>query len=309
MANPDYQQQFTGTYQERRARAGEKSSLILDFLWKETYSDTKTLSALLGLGGQATKLALNKLVDRGLLAGVMLSPLGFGAPTKYWGITRAGLILHRGEEAVLDCRAKHFLPSMVNAVTVRHKLAIQKAIINRGMVYRSAYFFKWGEHSSMFKNENFGYENPHHLYALRGVEQSSNLSKIKKKPVNIPDLILNIGVGVAVEVELNIKATKRYAAIFEGHYRNFKQLGLYDGVIYVLPTEKDRERFELILESVFKKALDDGFLRFFRGSVFFTSFEMLEGVREQPKNGAEDAMWQKHLDSLGNRDEYPLKRI
>jgi hypothetical protein len=308
MANPDYQQQFTGTYQERRARAGEKSSLILDFLWKETYSDTKTLSALLGLGGQATKLALTKLVDHGRITGVMLSPLGFGAPTKYWGITRAGLILHRGEGAVMDCRAKHFQPSMVNAVTVRHKLAIQRAIINRAMVYRSAHFFKWGEHSSA-AHEVFGYENPNHLYALRGVEQSSNLSKIKKKPVNIPDLILNIGVGVAVEVELNIKATKRYTAIFEGHYRNFKQLGLYDRVIYVLPTEKDRERFELITENQFGNSLDDGFLKFFREGVYFTSFEVLGGVQEQPENDAEDAMWQKHLDDLASRDEYPLNRI
>jgi hypothetical protein len=308
MANPDYQQQFTGTYQERRARAGEKSSLILDFLWKETYSDTKTLSALLGLGGQATKLALNKLVDQGRITGVMLSPLGFGAPIKYWGITRAGLILHRGEGAVMDCRAKHFQPSMVNAVTVRHKLAIQRAIINRAMVYRSAHFFKWGEHSSA-AHEGFGYENPNHLYALRGVEQSSNLSNIKNKPVNIPDLFLNIGAGVAVEVELNIKATKRYTAIFDGHYRNFKQLGLYERVIYVLPTEKDRERFELIIESVFKKALDDGFLKFFNEGVLFTSFEVLGGAQEQPKNDAEDAMWQKHLDHLVSRDEYPLNHI
>lgn len=301
MANPDYQQQFTGTYQERRARAGEKSRLILDFLWKETYSDTKTLSALLGLGGQATKLALNKLVDQGSITGVMLSPLGFGAPTKYWGITRAGLILHRDEGAVMNCRAKHFQPSMVNAVTVRHKLAIQRAIINRAMVYRSANFFKWGGHSSA-GHEGFGYENPNHLYALHGVKQSSNLSKIKKKPVNIPDLFFNIGAGVAVEIELNIKATKRYTAIFEGHYRNFKQLGLYDRVIYVLPTEKDRERFELIIKSVFKKVLSDGFLKFFNEGVLFTSFEELE----QPENDEEDAMWQEHLDHLVSRDEYPF---
>jgi hypothetical protein len=80
-------------------------------------------------------------------------------------------------------------------------------------------------------------------------------------------------------------------------------------VIYVLPTEKDRERFELITEKLFKNSLDDGFLKFFRGGVYFTSFEVLEGTQEQPENDAEDVMWQKHLDDLGGRDEYPLNHI
>jgi hypothetical protein len=276
MAYAGFREHFIGgTLKERRARKEEKSNLLLNFLVKETYSDTATLAELLGISKQTTTAALKNLVERELVMGVII-PLG---GTKYWGITRQGILL---AEQILGIgepgNIKHFVPSMFSDVTKRHKLAVQKAIIRKEAILKR--FWK----SDVVDEGQINFENPYQYLFHRGVKQPPNFSKlrVKEKPVS-PDSIFTLTstsgvVAVAVEVELSIKAKARYALIFAGHWRNYRQGNLYNGVIYVFETKKAVKGFrENILNPLIERTLEgDNFVEFLKTRVRLISFEGLE---------------------------------
>jgi hypothetical protein len=280
MAYAGFREHFIGgTLKERRARKEEKSNLLLNFLVKETYSDTATLAELLGISKQTTTAALKNLVERELVMGVII-PVG---GTKYWGITRQGILL---AEQILGIgepgNIKHFVPSMFSDVTKRHKLAVQKAIIRKEAIIKR--FWK-GE---VVDEGRINFENPYQYLLHRGVKQPPNFSKlrVKEKPV-FPDSIFTLTstsgiLAVAVEVELSIKAKARYAAIFAGHWRNYKQGSLYNGVIYVFETKKSAKSFrENILNPLIERTLEgDKFVEFLQSRVRLTSFEALTTSRD-----------------------------
>lgn len=278
MAYAGYREHFIGgTLKERRARKEEKFNELLKFLVKETYSDTATLALLLGISKQTTTAALKNLVDKGLVLGVII-PVG---GTKYWGITRLGILFSQEFgflEGVESVNIKHFVPSMVNEVTKRHKLAVQKAIINKKLILKR--FLKGG----MVDAGRLNFENPY-VYMLRNdVKQTPNFSKAKNKEKTVfPDSIFTLRLAseflaVAVEVELSIKAKARYKAIFTGHWRNYRQKNLYSVVIYVFETKKEAKSFrENILNPLIENTLEGGnFIEFLQNRVRLTSFEGLE---------------------------------
>lgn len=277
MAYAGYREHFIGgTLKERRARKEEKSNLLLNFLVKETYADTATLAELLGISKQTATAALKNLVDRGVVVGVIIESGG----TKYWGITRQGILLAcetiRGIGEVDGI--KHFVPSMFSDVTKRHKLAVQKAIIYKELVLKQ--FFK----GDVVDAGQLNFENPYHHLLRSDVKQIPNFSKAKnKEKLVFPDSIFTLSraskiLAVAVEVELSIKAKARYKAIFIGHWRNYSQRSLYSGVVYVFETKKAVKSFrENILNPLIENTLaGDNFIEFLQNRVRLTSFEGLE---------------------------------
>jgi hypothetical protein len=60
MANLDYEKYFGKSRAENYAKAQLKKELILKFLYEETFSDSRTLAALLDLGTQSTNQTLVK---------------------------------------------------------------------------------------------------------------------------------------------------------------------------------------------------------------------------------------------------------
>jgi hypothetical protein len=276
MAYAGYREHFIGgTLKERRARKEEKFNTLLNFLVKETYADTATLAELLGISKQTTTAALKNLVDRGLVMGAII-PVG---GTKYWGITRQGILLAgqiiQGVNEPADI--KHFVPSMFSDATKRHRTAVQKAVIHKAAIMKR--FWK-GE---VVDEGQLNFENPYQYLLHRGVKQPPNFSKLGSKEKTVfPDSIFTVAsasgiLAVAVEVELSIKAKARYKAIFTGHWRNHRQGNLYNGVVYVFETKKAAKSFrENILNPLIERTLEgDKFVEFLQSRVRLTSFEAL----------------------------------
>lgn len=278
MANPEWQKHLAnGTYIERRKRAREKEAQILDFLSIETYSDSMNLALLIGLGVQSAKITLTKMEAKGWLSSAVISLGGRGVGIKYWGITPQGLFEQAEEQSVgRMIYAKHFQPSMVNAITIPHKFSIQTAILQRDAVIATALALKGIYRADYPSRDGIGYVGSWlHYY-----EKDVDLSALNRKKLIIPDVIFKARLGkdfvFAIEVELTIKTTKRYKAIFTGHYRNIRKTGLYNMVIYVLATKKDRLVFNAMINRIFAKELDDQFKEMLSGRVFYTSLEEIK---------------------------------
>lgn len=277
MANAEYGKYLIGgTLKERRARKIEKEHTILNFLVKETYSDTKTLAKLLGLSHGTTTATLRNLVEREWIVGMTIE----GSREKYWGITRQGILLAgevlRGIGESGDI--KQFVPHMVKPSTLPHKLKVQEAIIHREAILKRFW------QSEAVDAGQLNFENPYQYLHDRSVTPLSNVAKSKnKEKMVIPDSIFTLTrasevLAVAVEVELSIKAKARYAEIFKGHWYNYKQRSLYDGVAYVFETKKAAKNFkEKILNPLIESTLvGDNFIEFLQSRVRLTSFEGLE---------------------------------
>jgi hypothetical protein len=287
MANPDWQEHLTGTYKERRARARGKEDQILDFLSVETYSDSKNLALLIGLGVQSTKITLGKMEAKGWLSSAIVALAGRGVGIKYWGITSKGLF-EQAEEQSVDriIYTKHFHPSMVNIVTVPHKFAIQTVILQRDVAIATGLELLKGRSSKNPAKTDIEFTGSWlHYY-----EKNVDLSALNRKKLIVPDLIFKARVGadlvIAVEVELTIKSAKRYKAIYQGHYRNIKN-GLYNAILYVLDTKKDRLVFTAMINRLFAKELDDGIKRMIDGGILYTSLEEIESGHSAVKNAQE----------------------
>lgn len=291
MANPEWQKHLAdGTYIERRVRAREKEAQILDFLSIETYSDSKNLALLIGLGVQSVKITLAKMEAKGWLASAVISLGGRGVGIKYWGITPQGLFEQAEEESVdRVIYAKHFQPSMVNAISMPHKFATQTAILQRDAVIATGLALKGIHRPDFPARDSIGFVSSLLHYRSKDVD----LSAANRKKLIIPDVLFKARVGedlvFAVEVELTIKTAKRYKAIFAGHYRNILRTGLYSVVIYVLATKKERLVFNAMINRIFAKELDDKFKEMLSRAVFYTSLEEIkhgDSVRDNAQDGA-----------------------
>jgi hypothetical protein len=290
MANPEWQEHLSGTYKERRAKARAKEAQILDFLSIETYSDSKNLALLIGLGVQSTKITLAKMEAKGWLTSAVISLGGRGVGIKYWGITPQGLFEQAEEESVdRMIYAKHFQPSMVNAITMPHKFAMQTVILQRDLAIATGMALKGVRRSHFPARDSIGFEGSYLHYHDKDVD----LSALNRKKLIIPDGIFKAHVSedlvVAVEVELTIKTAKRYKAIFAGHYRNVLKAGLYNVVLYVLATKKERMVFNAMINRIFAKELDDKFKEMLSKVVLYTSLEEMKdapSLRVGAKEGA-----------------------
>lgn len=278
MANPEWKKHLAdGTYIERRVRAREKEAQILDFLSIETYSDSKNLALLIGLGVQSAKITLTKMEAKGWLSSAVISLGGRGVGIKYWGITPQGLF-EQAEEQSVDrvIYAKHFQPSMVNVITTPHKFDMQTVILQRDVAIATGIKLKGHLRSNFPTRDSVKFENPWFHYVEKGVD----LSPRNRKSLIVPDAIFKANLGedfvFAVELELTIKTAKRYKAIFAGHYRNILKARLYDLVLYVLATKKERLVFSALIDRIFAKELDDKFKEMLSGRVFYTSLEEIK---------------------------------
>jgi hypothetical protein len=277
MANPEWQEHLAGTYKERRAKARAKEAQILDFLSIETYSDSKNLAMLIGLGVQSTKITLAKMEAKGWLTSAVISLGGRGVGIKYWGVTPQGLFEQAEEESVdRMIYAKHFQPSMVNAITMPHKFAMQTVILQRDLAIATGLALKGVRRSNFPARDSIGFVSSSLHYRDKNVD----LSTLNRKKLIIPDGIFKAHVNedlvVAVEVELTIKTAKRYKAIFAGHYRNVLKAGLYNVVLYVLATKKERLVFNAMINRIFAKELDDRFKEMLSKVVLYTSLEEMK---------------------------------
>jgi hypothetical protein len=277
MANPAWQEHLTGTYNDRRARAREKEEQILDFLSVEIYSDSKNLAVLIGLGVQSAKITLGRMEAKGWLTSAVISLGGRGVGIKYWGITQQGLFEQAEEQSVGRwISGKHFEPSMVNAITITHKFAVQAVILQRDIAIASGLALKGRDLPSLPTKESIIFGSSWLHYDEKDVD----LSALNRKKLVIPDVIFNASLWkdavFAVEVELTIKTVKRYKAIFAGHYRNILKAGLYNAVLYVLGTKKERVVFAAMIDKLFSKELDDKFKEVISKTVFYTSLEEIK---------------------------------
>jgi hypothetical protein len=277
MANPEWQEHLSGTYKERRAKARAKEAQILDFLSIETYSDSKNLALLIGLGVQSTKITLAKMETKGWLTSAVISLGGRGVGIKYWGITPQGLFEQAEEESVdRMIYAKHFQPSMVNAITMPHKFAMQTVILQRDLAIATGMALKGVRRSHFPARDSIGFEGSYLHYHDKDVD----LSALNRKKLIIPDGIFKANLGeelvFAVELELTIKTAKRYKAIFAGHYRNILKAGLYNVVLYVLATKKERLVFNAMINRIFAKELDDKFKEMLSKVALYTSLEEMK---------------------------------
>jgi hypothetical protein len=151
-----------------------------------------------------------------------------------------------------------------------------------GLIYKGV---RWTNYPS---KKNLSYESGWLHYRDKGVD----LSPRNIKKLTIPDIIFKESgendrgrhFVFAVEVELTIKTAKRYKAIFEGHYRNSAKTKLYDVVIYVLATKKDRLVFAAMVERIFAKALDDEIKDFVSKAVLYTSLEEIKALHSAAKD-------------------------
>jgi hypothetical protein len=277
MANKDWQAHLAGTYSDRRAKARAKEGQILDFLSVETYSDSKNLAVLIGLGVQSAKITLGKMETKGWLTSAVISLGGRGVGIKYWGITQQGLFEQAEEQSVGRwVHGKHFEPNMVNAITIPHKFASQAVILQRDIAIASGLVLKGRRMPSLPTKESVIFGSPWLHYDNKNVD----LSALNRKKLITPDIIFNASswkdAVFAVEVELTVKTVKRYKAVFAGHYRNIAKAGLYNAVLYVLGTKKERLVFTAMIDKIFAKELDDKFKEVISKTVFYTSLEEIK---------------------------------
>jgi Mn-dependent DtxR family transcriptional regulator len=277
MANADYGKYFGKSRAENYAKAQLKKELILKFLYEETFSDSQTLAALLGLGTQSTNQTLGKMEAFGILKSYMIDITGTGVTKKYWGITRLGGEFV-GDQLGLDPeQVKVFEKRMVNSVSIKHKLAIQNFIVNRTHALLSA---------SVTAKNHFFWQPVEYMRSMRWIAKKGiDLSALNmRKRLAVPDVFVCYDVNEctftsAVEVELTIKKKLLYKTILRRHLFNIKQ-DINQMVVYVLETEKKKERLKSIIEEVAK--FDPEIREMVSHRFCFISFEGIELSKNLP---------------------------
>lgn len=273
MSNPDYEKHFAGTRAERYAKAKKKRELILRFLFEETFSDSKTLAALLGLGTQSTNQTLGKMELAGILKSYMIDVTGTGVSKKYWGITMQGGELAAYELGFDLAHIKPFEKRMVNAISIRHKLATQHLIVNRNLALGV-----WGEQRLGKKSEYIPASAVRYVRSMRWIESKGiDLSTLNiRKRLAVPDIFIYAREDAvwAVEVELTIKKRALYKTILQRHWFNI-QKGISARVIYVLENEKKCAKLREIIEEVAK--FDPEWVEMVAKRFSFVSFEAMVG--------------------------------
>lgn len=248
MANLDYEKYFGKSRAENYAKAQLKKELILKFLYEETFSDSRTLAALLDLGTQSTNQTLGKMELAGLLKSYMIDITGTGVSKKYWGITTLGGELAAYELRLDPNQIKPFEKRMVNAVSIRHRLATQHLIVNRNLALGV-----WGELRLGKKPVYMPSSDIKYVRSMRWIESKGvDLSVLNiRKRLAVPDIFIYAREDAvwAVEVELTIKKRGLYKTILQRHLFNI-QKGISGRVIYVLETDKKCAKLREIINEV-----------------------------------------------------------
>jgi DNA-binding PadR family transcriptional regulator len=276
MANADFEKHFAGTRAEKYAKARQKERLILQFLCEETYSDSKNLAALIGLGIQSTKITLEKMEQKGLLKSYIVDLNAFGIGKKYWGITQDGEyeswdVLLFSEFDYRKSKVRLFEKRMLSAKTMEHKMATQALILNRAKVLGLI-----GVNTT--ENARIGFIEPERWIASKDGDMP-----LDRKKIAIPDAIFHYGkVAWGVEVELSIKSKERYKATLKRYLFNVKK-GVNTHVLYVLKTKNGRLGFQATIAAIAKSDMD--LAEMVKTRFYFTSFaELTELLGESSGN-------------------------
>jgi hypothetical protein len=274
MANADFEKHFVGTRAERYEKARLKERLILQFLCEETYSDSKNLAILIGLGVQSTKLTLEKMEQKGLLQSCLVDLIDIGVVKKYWGIT------HDGEFAAWDMllysafdyeknKVRIFEKRMLSAKTIAHKMATQEIILNRAKVLELI----GAKH--LLKNSFIQYTE-----SGRWIARKEGDMPLDRKKIALPDVVFHYGNIVwGVEAELSIKSKERYKTTLKRYLFNVKK-GINTHVLYVLKTKNGRIAFKAMLEAVAKSDME--LREMVKTRFFYTSFAELTELLGEP---------------------------
>jgi DNA-binding PadR family transcriptional regulator len=276
MANTDFEKHFSGTRDERYAKARLKERLILGFLCEETYSDSKNLAELIGLGIQSTKQTLEKMEQKGLIKSYIADLIDFGIGKKYWGITQDGEyeawdVLLYSDFDYTKSKVRIFEKRMLSAKTIEHKMATQRLILNRAKVLELIGVKGAG-------NAQIGFTEPERWIASKDGEMP-----LDRKKTAIPDAVFHYGaVALAIETELSIKSKERYKTTLQRYLFNVKK-GVSSHVLFVLKTKNGRIGFQATLEAVAKSDME--LRELVKTRFYFTSFaELTELLGESSGN-------------------------
>lgn len=266
MANADFEKHFAGTRAEKYAKARQKERLILRFLCEETYSDSKNLAVLIGLGVQSTKITLEKMEKKGLIKSYIADLVDFGVGKKYWGITQDGEYASWDELLFSEfdyqkCKVRIFEERMLSAKTIGHKMATQALILNRAKVLGLI-----GVKAT--ENAQIGF-----IGSERWIARKDGDMPLDRKKIAIPDVVFHYSdVAWGIEAELSIKSKERYKAILKRYLFNIKK-GVNTHVLYVLKTKNGRLGFQEMIEVIAKSDMD--LREMVRTRFFYTSFAEL----------------------------------
>jgi DNA-binding PadR family transcriptional regulator len=276
MANTDFEKHFLGTRDERYAKARLKERLILGFLCEETYSDSKNLAELIGLGIQSTKQTLEKMEQKGLIKSYLADLIDFGIGKKYWGITQDGEyeawdVLLYSDFDYTKSKVRIFEKRMLSAKTIGHKMATQRLILNRAKVLELIGVKGAG-------NAQISFTEPERWIASKDGEMP-----LDRKKTAIPDAVFHYGeVALAIETELSIKSKERYKTTLKRYLFNVKK-GVSSHVLFVLKTKNGRIGFQATLEAVAKSDME--LRELVKTRFYFTSFaELTELLGESSGN-------------------------
>ena len=277
MANADFAKYFGKPRAENYAKAKLKKDLILKFLYEEIFSDSQTLATLLGLGTQSTNQTLGKMELAGILKSYMLDITGIGVTKKYWGITKLGGEFAADQLGLDPEQVKVFEKRMVNSVSIKHRLAIQKFIVNRTYALVDL---------SQKTNNDFCWQQVEYVRNMRWIaEKGIDISVLNmRKRLAVPDIFVCYDVKdyiftCAVEVELTIKKKILYKEILKRHLFNINQ-GVNHMVVYVLETEKKKIRLQEMIEDTAK--FDPEIREMVSNCFGFTSFEAIDFCKNLP---------------------------
>lgn len=266
MANADFEKHFAGTRAEKYAKAREKERLILGFLFEETYSDSKNLAILIGLGVQSTKITLEKMEKKGLIKSYIADLIDFGVGKKYWGITQDGeydawdLLLY-SESDCKKSKVRIFEERMLSAKTIGHKMATQALILNRAKVLGLI-----GVKAT--ENAQIGF-----IESGRWIARKDGDMALDRKKIALPDVVFHYGdVAWGIEAELSIKSKERYKATLKRYLFNVKK-GVSTHVLYVLKTKNGRLGFQEMIAAIAKSDME--LREMVQTRFFYTSFAEL----------------------------------
>ena len=190
-------------------KSERNKSLVLRFLFDETWSSAEIMSLILKRSTSGTYKIINNLEKKGLLKRHQVLELNLAI----WGITQVGL-LEAWECGSPVVSRTAFEPSKVSPFFIHHHLDLQKARLNA--VARN--WQEWKPDKLLPKG-------------------------LKKRPDAVA---INLrGQTIAIELERTIKTLKRYEVIWAVFLMDIKN-GLYDCIHYVVPDEKMKRSLERI---------------------------------------------------------------
>jgi hypothetical protein len=226
--------------------------LILRFLRVETCTTPEIIQILLGQKSiQAGHQILGRMVQQKLLTKHNLSIM-HGRAISLFGITHHGLAFAWNLDETPETRPT-FQPSKISALTLQHRLDIQKIHI----ITEQNGWTVWRDGSQL---------------GFRGSRQ-----KIPDAIAVSPDSRL-----IAFEIEREIKSTKRYKQIILSHLQGRKK-GNWDSIMYLCPSSDMAYRLRRVFQGIGtvdfngrKLALSDEHLRFFQ---FFGYADFIKNIK------------------------------